>query len=164
MLARKGAQVPRDLTDGATVKGKGPEGRGQPAREGPALSGADPGPRRGAGNSVHLAGPRVDAPSSGRPSLPLLNFPFPGSHHTFGNDSLLCFTATALTRPRPRESWAPWEPPESYWWGRRTSGHGMWGCSLGTRGLPCWSQGGRSSSASLFSFAGMRSDPHNALR
>lgn len=46
MLARKGAQVPRDLTDGATVRGKGPEGRGQPAREGPALSGADPGPRR----------------------------------------------------------------------------------------------------------------------
>lgn len=28
MLARKGAQVPRDLTDRATVKGKGPEGEG----------------------------------------------------------------------------------------------------------------------------------------
>ena len=46
MLARKGAQVPRDLTNGTTVTGKGPEGRGQPSREGPALSGADPGPRR----------------------------------------------------------------------------------------------------------------------
>ena len=37
--------MPRDLTDRATVKGKGPEGRGQPARESPALPRADPGPQ-----------------------------------------------------------------------------------------------------------------------
>ena len=45
MLATKRAQMPRDLTDRPTVKGKGPEGRGQPARESPALPRADPGPQ-----------------------------------------------------------------------------------------------------------------------
>lgn len=49
---------------------------------------------------------QLKCPLSGRAFLPLLNFPFPGPHHTYGNYSFLCFSATTLApAPGPGKAW-----------------------------------------------------------
>lgn len=76
-----------------------------PSRQGRSRLSGSP----GAGKSIHLSSrPSSNAPLSGRAFLPLLNFPFPGPHHTYGNYSFLCFSATTLApapAPGPGKAW-----------------------------------------------------------
>lgn len=118
---------------------------------------------------------QLKCPLSGRAFLPLLNFPFPGPHHTYGNYSFLCFSATTLApAPGPGKAWHTrslqtvsyrrgrldlWEPNNRLCRLPSCSPTANWAPAVS----PTRPKAGGPASASFFSFAGMGSGPHDAL-